>query len=236
MAAPAGAGASWCRLRGPGGRRHRLPAPRPEGSESGGWNVTAGGQAGAAPSPVPGAPVGTPRRPWQGPGKPSAWVMCVCRALQRVTPGFSGGCRPWDAAQAGDGSLPSFPPFLLPSGHPAQARRIEASLGCQPGSAPFEEEAFPESQRESPRGFLMLPRYIAGCGMDPGALRPLSRLPQDATTPRCKAKEGCDPPTPNPHTQWTCPYRRNKWKPSPVSEVAPLRMGSLHLGIGSCHH
>lgn len=28
MAAPAGAGASWCRLRGRGGRRRRLPAPQ----------------------------------------------------------------------------------------------------------------------------------------------------------------------------------------------------------------
>lgn len=83
----------------------------------------------------------------------------------------------------------------------------------------------------------MLPRSIAGCGVDAGSPEATQGLPLDAIPPpRCKAKEGCGPPTPNPRTQWTCPSRRNHWKPSPVSEVAPPMMGSLHLGIGSRHH
>lgn len=55
MAAPAGAGASWCRLRGPRRAPAPPPAPRPARPESGGWNVTApgcgwAGAGGAAPS------------------------------------------------------------------------------------------------------------------------------------------------------------------------------------------
>lgn len=47
MAAPAGAGASWCRLRGPRRAPAPPPAPRPARPESGGWNVTAPGGRGA---------------------------------------------------------------------------------------------------------------------------------------------------------------------------------------------
>lgn len=106
MAAPAGAGASWCRLQGRtgAGTASRLPAPRPE---SGGWNVTERGCGWAAGgggrvSPTPG-PVRAAQGLWMTPGlcwgrqasKPGRCLPSgIWRAPEVYVPGFREGCPP----------------------------------------------------------------------------------------------------------------------------------------------